>query len=95
MKKDVLLDTVQGLESDSPIDIRQAAKYLNVSVSWMYKLTHLKKVGYYKPNGKKIYFRREDLDRFVYQNRIDSQEEVDEAAVAHLSESCNPGRRVA
>jgi len=38
MKKDVLLDTVQGLESDSPIDIRQAAKYLNVSVSWMYKL---------------------------------------------------------
>ena len=60
------------------LTVNEASEYLNVSISWLYKLTHLKKLPHYKPNGKMIYFKKSDLDIWLLRNRIDSEEEESE-----------------
>ena len=39
----------------------EAAKYMGITMSYLYKLTHLKMIPYTRPFGKKIYFEREAI----------------------------------
>lgn len=43
----------------------QAAQYLGISMSHLYRLTSRHLIAFYKPNGKLNYFKKEDLDAFV------------------------------
>ncbi|MGX5836937.1 helix-turn-helix domain-containing protein [Aeromonas piscicola] len=43
------------------MNVDECAVYLNVSRSYIYKLTHRKEIPFYKPN-RRIYFKREDVD---------------------------------
>jgi excisionase family DNA binding protein len=66
---------------------RQGAKYLGLSSSTLYKLTSANKITYWKPGGKLVYFRKEDLDKYLWQNKICSESEIAETASRHVSES--------
>lgn len=59
-----------------PIRLEEAASYLGVSKSHLYKLTSKSEIPHYKPNGKTIYFKRGDLDNWVLRRRVASREEV-------------------
>ena len=63
------------------LSFNEACVYLNVSTSWLYKLTHLKKIRHYKPNGKMIYFKRSDLDAWLLRNRVSSEDEIEQQAI--------------
>lgn len=52
------------------LSVEEAAKYLGFSQSQIYRLTSDKQIAYYKPGGKAIFFRIEDLNDWVRQNRI-------------------------
>lgn len=41
--------------------INEAAEFLKVSKSYLYKLTSLQLIPFYKPSGKLIYFKKQDL----------------------------------
>jgi hypothetical protein len=43
----------------------------------------------YKPNGKKIYFNRKELDEWLLSNKQSSQEEIEQQAANYL---INKGR---
>lgn len=62
--------------NDEFLTIPQAASYLNLSISKVYKLTHLRKVRYFKP-GKSVYFRRADLDDYIFSNSVETDGETD------------------
>lgn len=47
------------------LDIDEASVYINQSISSLYKLTSKSNLNYFKPNGKKIYFKRSDLDKWM------------------------------
>lgn len=66
------------------LTIPEAADYLNLSISLVYKLTSKHEFPIYKPNGKTIFSRRDDLNRWINRNKVMSQEEVEEFAVAHM-----------
>ena len=51
---------------------KDAAAYLGVSVSFIYKLTSQEKIAFYKPSKKLIYFTEKDLDLWVFSNRSQS-----------------------
>ncbi|MBN2747841.1 MAG: helix-turn-helix domain-containing protein [Bacteroidales bacterium] len=72
------------------LNFNETAVYLEVSHSNLYKLTSTGKLSYYKPNGKKIYFTRKELDAWLLSNRQSSEEEILERA-ANLK--LKPGRR--
>ena len=46
----------------------EAAAFLGLKHSYLYKLTSDKKIKFFKPLGKLIYFRKEDLEDFLLQN---------------------------
>ena len=58
----------------------QASQYADISPSYMYKLTSRGKVPHYKPNGKQIYFDKDELDKWLLTNRVKTQDEIDQEA---------------
>ena len=54
----------------------QAADYLGLSTSCLYKKTHRREIPFYKPGNKIIYFKISELDVFAFSNRQASREEL-------------------
>jgi excisionase family DNA binding protein len=55
-------------EDSRMLDVNRAASYLGVSTSFMRNLVYQRSVVHYKLGGR-VMFRREDIDRFVDQNK--------------------------
>jgi excisionase family DNA binding protein len=51
--------------------------YTGYSKSWAYKLTSGRKLPYFQPEGKAIYFRREDVEAFLLRNPIKSKNQLE------------------
>ncbi|MCW3785486.1 helix-turn-helix domain-containing protein [Plebeiibacterium sediminum] len=71
--------TEQNTLKKEVISFNEAAIYLELSHSHLYKLTAAGSIPHYKPNGKKVYFKRLELDSWLLRNRTDSKEEIDQA----------------
>lgn len=57
-----------------------ACSYLGVTRGMMYQYTHQKLFPYYKPFGKKLYFKKSELDAIIGSVRVASQSELAEQA---------------
>lgn len=66
--------------NSKPLSIEKAIKYTGLSKSHLYKLTHNKAIPHYKPEGKKLYFLKIDLDAYLLRNRVSTQAEIMEFA---------------
>lgn len=62
----------------------EAARYLGLKPSYLYKLMMRRTIPYYKPNGKLCFFSKEDLDTWMTNIRVKSQTEIDSDAAQHL-----------
>jgi len=60
------------------LDIKEAAKYLGMSVSTLRQLCYANKITYYKP-VKALEFLPEDLDSYVESKRIEAKPVVQPA----------------
>ena len=58
----------------------EAAKYLGISKSYLYKLTMNRAIPCYKPMGKLCYFNRHELEAWLQTNRIATSEEIEQQA---------------
>lgn len=58
----------------------EAARYLGVSKSYLYKLTMQQKIPHYKPLGKMCYFNRQELEQWLQSNRIATGDEISHKA---------------
>ncbi|MGD9928753.1 MAG: helix-turn-helix domain-containing protein [Mangrovibacterium sp.] len=74
----------QNMLKKEVLSFNEAAIYLEVSHSHLYKMTSTGTVPSYKPNGKKLYFNRRELDSWLLSNRQTSQEEIDQQAANYL-----------
>jgi excisionase family DNA binding protein len=70
----------QNLANKQILNFNEASKYLELSHSHLYKLTSASSITFYKPTGKKLYFKREDLDNFRLRNRSASISEIEAQA---------------
>jgi excisionase family DNA binding protein len=66
------------------LNFNETCKYLELSQSHLYKLTSTGAIPHYKPNGKKIYFNRPELDQWLLRNKIESQDEIQQQAANFL-----------
>lgn len=60
----------------------EAAKYMGVSKSYLYKLTMRQQIPHYKPMGKMCYFNRLELERWLQSNRVSTETEINQKAQA-------------
>lgn len=56
---------VQTISNKEFYCFREACQYLSVSPSMLYKMTSGAKIPFSRPNGKLMYFRKEDLDAWI------------------------------
>ena len=59
----------------------EAAQYMGVALSYLYKLTMRREIPHYKPTGKMVFFRRDELEQWLQNNRIMTQDEAKAAAL--------------
>lgn len=59
---------------------KEVAEYLGMNISYLYKLTMNRAIPYYKPSGKKIYFKLQEVEEWLLSNRISTNEEIDQRA---------------
>ena len=74
-----LLAEVQG----SPKEVLtsdEAARYMGISKSYLYKLTMRQQIPHYKPMGKMCYFNRLELESWLQSNRVATADEISQQA---------------
>ena len=62
------------------LNLDEAAKFMGISRSTLYKMTHEQTIPFYKPNGKMVFFEKADLLTWIRQNRYSSKAEISEEA---------------
>ncbi len=71
----------------------EAAKYLSISHSQLYKYTSQRKIPFHKPAGKYLYFFRHELDLWIKRNdecRLTNGEEKSEDGSQESEEETEP-----
>lgn len=58
------------------LSFKEAKDYLKVSSSHLYKMTANKEITHFKPSGKLIYFKIDDLDNWLQKNKVVSQDDL-------------------
>lgn len=64
----------------------EAAAYMGVSKSYLYKLTMKGVIPHYKPSGKMCYFNREELEEWLQNNRCATDGEIGNRASKYCME---------
>ena len=82
--KTILSEILENLKQNKQIfTFQEGCNYCGISESTMYKHTAANRVPFYRPEGKLIFFKREDLDAFMLRNRQSTQEELEEKAAVY------------
>ena len=77
----------QSINTKDVLNFNEACQYLELSQSHLYKLTSSGAIPHYKPNGKKIYFNRPELDTWLLRNRSKSKDEIEQQAADYLGQN--------
>jgi len=68
----------QNMLKKAVLTFEEACTFLDVSQSHLYKLTSAKQIPHFCPQGKKLYFRRDELEGWLLRNRQSTADEVHE-----------------
>lgn len=72
------------MKDQKPLNVEEAAAFLDLSVSHLYSLTSKGKIRHYKPSGKRLYFMREDLLDYIRGGRVSTEEEIEQQAADYM-----------
>ena len=103
--KKILADFVSGTASNDTSNVNlppsgkeyltvdEAAALIGSKRSYIYKLTHEKRISFTKPGGNRVLIKRSDLLDWVEANRIKSQKDVQNDVEQFMKNSRRPGRK--
>lgn len=61
---------------NKPLNMDEAAEFLHLSKSHLYRLTSKGEIPHYKPTGKRIYFFKDDLIDFLKAGKVKTNQEI-------------------
>ena len=76
---DLIAERVTGMQKEI-LSVDEAAAFLGMKKSYLYKLTMARKLPHYKPMGKMVYFRKTELEQWLLSNRCATDEELNREA---------------
>jgi excisionase family DNA binding protein len=79
-----------NLQQKQILNFREACKFISISDSKLYKMTSGGEIPFFKPNGGKIYFNREDLEAYLLQKPSKSEAELHKEAKEWIANNLNP-----
>lgn len=72
------------LAAKNVLTLEDVALLTGLSKSHLYRLTCTHQIPYYRPNGKQIYFDRVEVEAWMRQNRVATQQEAERQAVTYV-----------
>ena len=68
------------------LSLKETCEYLKLKPATLYSYTHNKVLPYYKLRGRKIYFKKEDLDNFILNdtNLVKSKQQIEQEAITNI-----------
>lgn len=67
------------------LSFEEASKFLNLSKSYLYKLTSGGLIPHYKPQGKMLYFEKAELEEWLRRNPVRSKQEIKDSAATYVA----------
>lgn len=55
---------------DEYLTVKEAAQFLKLTTSYLYKLMHWHAIPYYKPFGNRCLFRKDELREYIERGRV-------------------------
>lgn len=71
------------LAAKNVLDLDDVSVLTGLSKSHLYKLTCTHKIPFYRPRGKVVYFDRAEVEAWMKQNRVTTQTEAEQQAIAY------------
>ena len=72
-------------QTKNVFNFEEASRFLNLSKSYLYKLTAGGQIPHYKPQGKMVYFEKSALEDWLRQNPVKTQEQISIEARDYVS----------
>lgn len=97
-KYDKIIEKLDKLETvfiqqKTVLNLEEVAAYTGLSKSALYKRTSTGGIPCYKPNGKHIYFNKNEIDKWLLSNRKATNEEIETAATNYCLTSKRGGAK--
>lgn len=73
-------------QSKNVLSFEEASRFLNLSKSYLYKLTAANLIPHYKPQGKMLYFEKAELEAWLRRNPVKTRMEIEAEAAKYLFE---------
>lgn len=74
------------LHSKNVLSFEEASRFLNLSKSYLYKLTSGNLIPHYKPQGKMLYFEKTELEAWLRKNPVKTQGQIEQQAQKYILE---------
>ena len=88
--REVLTEIMNPADGISPsgsepelMTVKEAAKFTGLAVTTLYEKTSKRTIPHFK-KGKRLYFRRTELEEWIVTGRVKTQEELEAEAAEHL-----------
>ena len=88
---DALEDALSAIETKAALcnknvwTLSEVACYTGFKESYIYKLTAMRLIPHFKPNGKSCFFRREEIENWLTSNRVATSDELNDRVAAYLN----------
>ena len=67
--------------------MKELVMYTGLSKQTLYKLTSKRKIPFYSPNGKILYFDRKEIDAWLKTNKTPTEDEISQQATIWANEN--------
>jgi len=74
-----------NIQQKEILTVDDATVYLQLSKSCLFKMTSKKAIPFYKPGGKKIYFKKSELDEWIFKGKVLSNDDLETNVEDYLS----------
>lgn len=89
MNKYMNMITLVPHEHPDVMDVSETSKYLKLAKPTIYSKVQARRIPHYK-QGKRLYFRKEDLDQWINSGKIKTMDEINADAIGYINRK---GRR--
>jgi len=89
------LDRIEAvaLSQKNVLTFDEAARYIGVSKSDLYKRTSNREIPHFKPRGKMVYFDRVELENYLKQNPVQTAAEIEAKASTNITLNNRKGKK--
>lgn len=74
---------------EGPLTISQAADYLNLSITTLYRYTSQRRIPHHKP-GKNLYFYKAEMDQWLIEHKKLTRKEIENGPCSLQSKKSKP-----